>query len=94
MDVSITSDQNPALNLANCNQRINNSYDADTWKRMVAIKQRILRIWDMAIPPVRICCIKFAQRVVLAQSVASGAEPRVSRSWTLVARAEVGSELT
>ena len=43
----------------------------------MAIKQRILRIWDTASPSVRICCIKFAQRVVLAQSVASGAEPRV-----------------
>lgn len=56
---------------------INNSYDTFTWERMVAIKQRILRIWDDAESTVRICCIKFAQRVVLAQSAANPAEPRV-----------------
>lgn len=43
----------------------------------MSIKQKILRIWDNAAPSVRICCIKFAQRVVLAQSVASGSEFRV-----------------
>jgi hypothetical protein len=56
---------------------INNGYDTITWEKMVSIKQKILRIWDHAPPTVRICCIKFVQRVVLAQSVASGAEPRV-----------------
>lgn len=56
---------------------INNGYDTITWQRMVVIKQKILQIWDSAGPSVRICCIKFAQRVVLAQSVASGAELRV-----------------
>jgi hypothetical protein len=35
---------------------------------MTAIKQRILQIWQNAITPVRICCIKFAQRVVLSQT--------------------------
>lgn len=55
---------------------INNGYDTITWEKMVSIKQKILRIWEHAPPTVRICCIKFAQRVVLAQSVASGAEPR------------------
>ncbi|KAL0936430.1 mRNA cleavage and polyadenylation specificity factor complex subunit pta1 [Colletotrichum truncatum] len=55
---------------------INNSYDTLTWERMVAIKTRILRIWDDAEPTVRICCIKFAQRVVLAQSAANPQEPR------------------
>ncbi|KAF9876520.1 mRNA cleavage and polyadenylation specificity factor complex subunit [Colletotrichum karsti] len=55
---------------------INNSYDTVTWERMVAIKKRILRIWDDAEPTVRICCIKFAQRVVLAQSAANPQEPR------------------
>lgn len=44
---------------------------------MVSIKQKILQIWDNVAPTVRICCIKFAQRVVLAQTVASGAEHRV-----------------
>ncbi|KAK7426147.1 hypothetical protein QQZ08_007313 [Neonectria magnoliae] len=55
---------------------INNGYDTITWERMVEIKQKILRIWDNAVPSVRICCIKFAQRIVLAQSVATGAELR------------------
>lgn len=44
---------------------------------MVSIKHKILQLWDGAPPTVRICCIKFAQRVVLAQTVASGAEHRV-----------------
>ncbi|KAL9484800.1 hypothetical protein ACSS6W_003589 [Trichoderma asperelloides] len=51
-------------------------YDTVTWERMVSIKQKILQMWDNVPPTVRICCIKFAQRVVLAQSVASGAEHR------------------
>ncbi|KAH6898511.1 hypothetical protein B0T10DRAFT_111731 [Thelonectria olida] len=55
---------------------INNGYDTITWERMVAVKQKILRIWDNAGPTVRICCIKFAQRIVLAQSVGTGAEMR------------------
>ncbi|KAL5347246.1 hypothetical protein ACLOAV_007555 [Pseudogymnoascus australis] len=47
---------------------INNPYDKPTWERMAAIKTRILRIWDTAAPGIRICCIKFSQRVVLAQT--------------------------
>ena len=56
---------------------LNNSYDNVTWEKMMGIKQRVLRIWEQAVPSVRICCIKFVQRIVLAQSVASGAELRV-----------------
>ncbi|KAI1481867.1 hypothetical protein F4774DRAFT_372387 [Daldinia eschscholtzii] len=55
---------------------INNSYDTHTWERMTAIKTRILRIWDTAPLNVRICCIKFAQRVVLAQTQSINPEPR------------------
>jgi hypothetical protein len=47
---------------------------------MVSIKHKILQLWDSAPPTVRICCIKFAQRVVLAQTVASGAEHRVRKT--------------
>ena len=43
---------------------------------MQAIKSRILQIWQTAVTPVRICCIKFAQRVVLAQTNV-GSEARV-----------------
>lgn len=54
--------------------RINNGYDTVTWDKMMSIKQTILRLWESAIPSVRISCIKFAQRVVLAQTVSSGAD--------------------
>ncbi|OAA32727.1 mRNA cleavage and polyadenylation specificity factor complex subunit [Moelleriella libera RCEF 2490] len=53
---------------------INNGYDTVTWDKMMSIKQTILRLWESAIPSVRISCIKFAQRVVLAQTVSSGAD--------------------
>jgi symplekin len=56
---------------------INNGYDTVTWDKMLSIKQRILQLWENAVPSVRISCIKFAQRVVLAQTVTTGAEYRV-----------------
>lgn len=55
---------------------INNPYDGPTWERMLAVKSRILRIWDTAATGVRICCIKFAQQVVLAQTTGPDPEPR------------------
>lgn len=55
---------------------INNGYDTITWEKIISIKQRILRIWEDSPPSVKISCIKFAQRVVLSQSIAS-AETRV-----------------
>lgn len=36
----------------------------------MAIKQRILRMWDDAASSMKACCVKFAQRVVLAQTTA------------------------
>lgn len=62
---------------------INNNWDKDTWAKMVAIKTRILRIWDSAVAGVRICCIKFAQRVVLVQSAGPEANPKVCSSLFL-----------
>ncbi|KAL2270961.1 hypothetical protein VTJ83DRAFT_332 [Remersonia thermophila] len=53
---------------------INNAWNKESWENMSAIKSRILRIWDGALAPVKICCIKFAQRVVLAQTVSNGME--------------------
>lgn len=48
----------------------------------MAIKQRILRIWDDAAPAVKLCCIKFAQRVVLAQTTAINLDKvRFYLSW-------------
>ena len=58
------------------NARINNSYDSDTWERISAIKSRILRLWESPLPSVQICCIKFAQRVVLAQTHAANPDQR------------------
>ncbi|CZS88919.1 hypothetical protein WAI453_010509 [Rhynchosporium graminicola] len=55
---------------------INNTYDSTTWERMMAIKSRILRMWDGASPGIRICCIKFAQRVVLVQTTGPLADPK------------------
>ena len=56
---------------------INNPHDTLTWERMLAIKSRIFRIWDSAAAGVRICCVKFAQRVVLVQTKGPDADPRV-----------------
>ncbi|KAG5949887.1 hypothetical protein E4U53_005672 [Claviceps sorghi] len=55
---------------------INNGYDTVTWDKVLSIKQTILRLWENAVPSVKICCIKFVQRIVLAQTVSSGAEYR------------------
>ncbi|KAI1190022.1 mRNA cleavage and polyadenylation specificity factor complex subunit [Nemania serpens] len=55
---------------------INNSYDSTTWEKMTAIKTRIRDIWDTAPLPIRICCVKFAQRVVLAHTSSVNPEPR------------------
>ncbi|KAK5628470.1 hypothetical protein RRF57_004185 [Xylaria bambusicola] len=55
---------------------INNAYDFPTWGKMTAIKTRIRDIWDTAPLTVRICCIKFVQRVVLAHTSSVNPEPR------------------
>ncbi|KAB5530441.1 hypothetical protein GE09DRAFT_391788 [Coniochaeta sp. 2T2.1] len=55
-----------------------NAHDRDSWESIQAIKSRILRIWEGAPPPVRICCIKFAQRVVLAQTMSNGTDSKQS----------------
>ncbi|KFY18673.1 hypothetical protein V493_08428 [Pseudogymnoascus sp. VKM F-4281 (FW-2241)] len=55
---------------------INNPYDKPTWENMAAIKTRILRIWDTAAPGIRICCIKFSQRVVLVQTAPPDGDAR------------------
>jgi hypothetical protein len=44
---------------------------------MTAIKTRILRVWDNSPVTVQVCCVKFAQRVVLAQTASINPEPRV-----------------
>lgn len=47
------------------------------WEKMTGIKQNILRRWDSAPYPVKVCCIKFVQRVVHVQTVGSISDPRV-----------------
>ncbi|KAK0617948.1 hypothetical protein B0T17DRAFT_495152 [Bombardia bombarda] len=55
---------------------IHNSYHVESWEHISAIKSSIMRIWDSAATPVRLCCIKFAQRVVLAQTASNGTEQK------------------
>ncbi|MCJ1378400.1 hypothetical protein MMC17_001498 [Xylographa soralifera] len=55
---------------------INNPLDSQTWDRMASIKSNILKRWDSATTGVRICCIKFVQRVVQVQTPGIIADPR------------------
>ncbi|KAK3309660.1 uncharacterized protein B0T15DRAFT_11088 [Chaetomium strumarium] len=55
---------------------IHNSYHTESWEHMSAIKSKILQIWDGAPVPVKLSCIKFAQRVVLAQTMSNGMEQK------------------
>ncbi|KAL4798198.1 hypothetical protein BDV19DRAFT_397108 [Aspergillus venezuelensis] len=55
---------------------INHPEDKQSWEHIEAIKQDILRRWDTFSHPVRVCCIKFAQRVVLVQTHGLIADPR------------------
>ena len=47
---------------------------------MAAIKSNILKRWDSATLGVRICCIKFVQKVVQVQTPGVIADPRVRQS--------------
>ncbi|KAL9005745.1 MAG: hypothetical protein Q9188_001502 [Gyalolechia gomerana] len=57
---------------------ISSSHDSATWDRMAAIKSNIFRRWDAASGGIRICCIKFVQRVVQVQTPGVIADPRRS----------------
>lgn len=59
---------------------INNPNDSVTWEKMAAIKSNILKRWDTAAAGIRICCIKFVQRVVQVQTPGVIADPRVRQS--------------
>ncbi|KAF1992055.1 hypothetical protein K402DRAFT_388627 [Aulographum hederae CBS 113979] len=56
---------------------INNPLDSQTWQTMSAIKSSILSRVDVVPSGVRICCIKFLQVVVLAQTPGVISDPRV-----------------
>ncbi|PSR81593.1 hypothetical protein BD289DRAFT_462049 [Coniella lustricola] len=55
---------------------IHNSYERGPWDELMGIKQRILRMWDDAASSMKACCIKFAQRVILAQTTAVNMDKR------------------
>ena len=57
---------------------IQNAYHPPAWEAMSAIKSKILSVWEGAPTPVKICCIKFVQRVILAQTASNGNEPKVN----------------
>ncbi|KAL8912559.1 MAG: hypothetical protein Q9172_007484 [Xanthocarpia lactea] len=55
---------------------ISNQHDSATWDRMAAIKSNVFRRWDTASSGIRVCCIKFVQRVVQVQTPGVVADPR------------------
>ena len=55
----------------------NNPQKSQTWEQMAAIKTNILRRWDLATIGVRVCCIKFVQRVIQVQTPGIITDPRV-----------------
>lgn len=44
---------------------------------MAVIKSNILKRWDTATTGVKICCVKFVQKVVQVQTPGAIADPRV-----------------
>lgn len=56
---------------------IANPHDVPVWNQMASIKLNILKRWDTAATRVRICCIKFVQKVVQVQTPGVIADPRV-----------------
>ncbi|PYH99499.1 mRNA cleavage and polyadenylation specificity factor complex subunit [Aspergillus ellipticus CBS 707.79] len=55
---------------------INHPEDGAAWENMTALKQEILRRWDDFPFAVKICCIKFVQRVVQVQTHGLISDPR------------------
>lgn len=51
--------------------------ESGVWEKMTAIKQNILWRWDAAPYAVKVCCIKFVQRVVQVQTPGVISDPRV-----------------
>ena len=64
-------------NLTSSLYSIANPIDVPVWNNMAAIKSNILRRWDTATIGVKICCIKFVQKVVQVQTPGLIADPRV-----------------
>ncbi|KAF4552318.1 mRNA cleavage and polyadenylation specificity factor complex subunit pta1-like protein [Elsinoe fawcettii] len=55
---------------------IANPGDGQSWQKMADIKSAILRIMDSGSAGVKVCCIKFVQRVVQVQTPGLIADPR------------------
>ncbi|KAA8642233.1 hypothetical protein EYZ11_008559 [Aspergillus tanneri] len=55
---------------------INHPEDREAWENVTAIKHDILRRWDSFPYPVKVCCIKFVQRVVQMQTHGLISDPR------------------
>ncbi|KAL8712406.1 MAG: hypothetical protein Q9220_003254 [cf. Caloplaca sp. 1 TL-2023] len=55
---------------------ISKPQDNTTWDRVAAIKSNIFQRWDSASGGIRVCCIKFVQRVVQVQTPGIIADPR------------------
>ncbi|WEW58472.1 hypothetical protein PRK78_003940 [Emydomyces testavorans] len=55
---------------------IDHPEDSALWERMTGIKHTILKIWDGALAGIKICCIKFAQKVVQVQTQGVISDPR------------------
>ncbi|KAF2435728.1 hypothetical protein EJ08DRAFT_286859 [Tothia fuscella] len=55
---------------------IRNPNDTETWRLMSAIKSNVLRRMDTELPGVRICCLRFVERIVQTQTPGVIADPR------------------
>lgn len=56
---------------------VSDASQASLWQTMTTIKHTILKKWDASSHGVKICCIKFAQKVVQVQTQGPIADPRV-----------------
>ena len=43
---------------------------------MLALKSKVFNLWDSSSSAIKMCCIKFAQTVVLVQTPAESMDPR------------------
>ncbi|KLJ06619.1 hypothetical protein EMPG_17878 [Blastomyces silverae] len=55
---------------------IDNPDESALWEKMTGIKQNILKRWDAAPNNIKVCCIKFVQKVVQVQTAGVISDPR------------------
>ncbi|OJD24700.1 hypothetical protein ACJ73_03930 [Blastomyces percursus] len=55
---------------------IDNPDESALWEKMTGIKQNILKRWDIASNNIKVCCIKFVQKVVQVQTTGVISDPR------------------